>query len=101
MAEGAKDWSERLMDAVRGDTKSGLITKETTDLQHTIIWAASHLASLVTIPSMADNQEWQLNVLCFLFTHGYFSVNHKITVDNKVCDVLSICFIFGLATVGN
>ena len=99
MAEGAKDWSERLMDVVRGDTKSGLLSKETADLEPVVIWAASHLASLVTIPSMADNQEWQLNILCFLFTYGYFSVNHKITVNNKVCDVLSLCNVFGFTTV--
>ena len=111
MADGAKDWSERLMGVVRGDTKSGLIqkeasdlepiVKEATDLEPVVTWAASHLANLVMIPSMTGNEEWQLNILHFLLTYGYFTVNHKITVHNKVCDVLFHYLQMNLAIVGN
>ena len=105
MAEGAKDWSERLMGVIRGDTESGLIPKEcaneTTDLEPVATWAASHLANLVTIPSMTGNQEWQLNILYFLLTYGNFSVNHEITVQNKVCDVLVHYLQMNFATVWN
>ena len=78
------------MAIIRGDTTSGLTPTYDHNLNSLRTWATPRLANLITISSMAGNQEWQSDILRFLFIHSYFNVSHKFTVDGKVGIFLSL-----------
>ena len=70
------------MAVIRGDTTSSLVSEDNLDPVRS--WAASRLANLITVSSMAGDTKWQSEILQFLFIQGYFGVKQKCTINGQV-----------------